>query len=196
VAAAYRAIATHGYPDTSVDVIAREAGLARGLVHYYFETKEELVVASIEQACLEMEILSGSSPGEALEGYLRYDTYLGDPHRTFFRVLLHLGAIALYNPRLGERLRSFLADTRAAAGGLATLAVLDGNSPAPSRTGDAAEGAVLGGILGILLQRELDPEFDARRAFDALVTLARAGDPTLAALADASVTPPVKAARR
>jgi AcrR family transcriptional regulator len=174
VAAAYRAIATHGYPDTSVDVIAREAGLARGLVHYYFETKEELVVASIEQACLEMEILSGSSPGEALEGYLRYDTYLGDPHRTFFRVLLHLGAIALYNPRLGERLRSFLADTRAAAGGLATHAVL----------------------LGILLQRELDPEFDARRAFDALVTLARAGDPTLAALADASVTPPVKAARR
>src|SRR3989442_14129712 len=31
--------------------IAAEAGVAPGLAHYYFETKEDLLVAAIERAC-------------------------------------------------------------------------------------------------------------------------------------------------
>jgi len=180
VAAAYQAIARYGYSDTSVDVIAHEAGLSRGLVHYYFETKEELVVAAIEHACVEMERLAPVAPQEAVRRYLSYDTYLRDPYRTFFRVLLHLSSIALYNPRLGERLQLFLASTRSAGVQLATLAADDGVVTGPSANGDAVGGAVLGAILGILLQRELDPTFDAASAFDALSVLAFAAVPNLA----------------
>src|SRR5438270_449386 len=51
VEAAYRTLVAHGYHDTSMKDIAREAGVAPGLAHYYFETKEDLLVAAIERGC-------------------------------------------------------------------------------------------------------------------------------------------------
>jgi len=49
--AAYRALVKRGYHETSMKDIAAEAGVAPGLAHYYFETKEDLLVAAIERAC-------------------------------------------------------------------------------------------------------------------------------------------------
>ncbi|TME48464.1 MAG: helix-turn-helix transcriptional regulator, partial [Chloroflexi bacterium] len=51
VDAAYRTLVKHGYHETSMKDIAAEAGLAPGLAHYYFETKEDLLVAAIEHGC-------------------------------------------------------------------------------------------------------------------------------------------------
>ena len=51
VAAAYRALVKRGYHATAMKDIAAEAGVAPGLAHYYFETKEDLLVAAIEHAC-------------------------------------------------------------------------------------------------------------------------------------------------
>ena len=48
VAGAYRAIVRGGYASTSVKDIAAEAGVAPGLVHYYFATKADLLVAANE----------------------------------------------------------------------------------------------------------------------------------------------------
>src|SRR2546427_9978101 len=51
VDAAYRALVKQGYHETSMKDIAAEAGVAPGLAHYYFETKEDLLVAASERAC-------------------------------------------------------------------------------------------------------------------------------------------------
>src|SRR5260370_18153745 len=51
VEAAYRTLVKRGYHETSMKDIAAEAGVAPGLAHYYFETKEDLLVAAIEHAC-------------------------------------------------------------------------------------------------------------------------------------------------
>src|SRR3981081_1639360 len=51
VAAAYRALVKRGYHATAMKDIAAEAGVAPGLAHYYFETKEDLLVAAIEHGC-------------------------------------------------------------------------------------------------------------------------------------------------
>src|SRR5215470_10120940 len=51
VEAAARVLARDGYAATSVKDIAAEAGIAPGLVHYYFKTKEELVAAAVEAGC-------------------------------------------------------------------------------------------------------------------------------------------------
>src|ERR1700724_4109468 len=51
VDAAYRTLVKRGYHETSMKDIAAEAGVAPGLAHYYFETKEDLLVADIEHAC-------------------------------------------------------------------------------------------------------------------------------------------------
>lgn len=44
VAALMRTVAKRGYAGASVASIAREAGLAPGLVHYYFESKQEILL--------------------------------------------------------------------------------------------------------------------------------------------------------
>src|SRR5207253_10050278 len=51
IEAAYQALVKRGYHETSMKDIAAEAGVAPGLARYYFETKEDLLVAAIEHAC-------------------------------------------------------------------------------------------------------------------------------------------------
>src|SRR5690348_7533846 len=49
--AAYRTLVKRGYHDTSMKDIAEEAGVAPGLAHYYFESKEHLLVETIRHGC-------------------------------------------------------------------------------------------------------------------------------------------------
>jgi AcrR family transcriptional regulator len=51
VAAATRVIARNGYARTSLNDIAREAGMSKGAVHYHFPSKETLVAKVLESAC-------------------------------------------------------------------------------------------------------------------------------------------------
>ena len=51
IAAATRVIARQGYANTSLNDIAREAGMSKGAVHYHFPTKEALVAEVLETAC-------------------------------------------------------------------------------------------------------------------------------------------------
>ena len=55
VDAAHRTLVKSGYHDTSVKDIANAAGVAPGLVHYYFGTKADLLVAAIEYGCASLE---------------------------------------------------------------------------------------------------------------------------------------------
>lgn len=50
VAAATRVIARQGYARTSLNDIAKEAGMSKGAVHYHFPTKEALVAEVLERA--------------------------------------------------------------------------------------------------------------------------------------------------
>src|SRR5439155_5284355 len=40
-----------GYANTSMKDIAGEAGIAQGLIHYYFGSKDDLVIAVLREAC-------------------------------------------------------------------------------------------------------------------------------------------------
>lgn len=51
VAAATRVLARKGYARTSLNDIAREAGMSKGAVHYHFPSKEALVSKVLERAC-------------------------------------------------------------------------------------------------------------------------------------------------
>jgi AcrR family transcriptional regulator len=50
LAAACRAIARRGVEATRIADIAREAGTSTGTVHYYFETKDDVLLAALEWA--------------------------------------------------------------------------------------------------------------------------------------------------
>jgi len=48
VAAMLAVIASTGYDKATIQAVAREAGLAPGLIHYHFENKREILVALVE----------------------------------------------------------------------------------------------------------------------------------------------------
>ncbi len=47
VSALLRVMASHGYEKASIQAIAKEAGLAPGLIHYHFKTKQDILLALV-----------------------------------------------------------------------------------------------------------------------------------------------------
>ncbi len=57
-----RSVAQRGTAGSTFDHVSREAGVSRGLLHYYFGTKEQLLVEAVRRDCeLRMERSSASS---------------------------------------------------------------------------------------------------------------------------------------
>jgi AcrR family transcriptional regulator len=53
-------VARRGTAGSTFDHVSREAGVSRGLLHYYFGTKEQLLVEAVRRDCeLRMELLEG-----------------------------------------------------------------------------------------------------------------------------------------
>ncbi len=69
---AYYLFFTKGYRSTSVNDIAAEAGISKGLIYRYYKSKEELLLSQREETftCLN-RFSSDSSPKHALEEFLK-----------------------------------------------------------------------------------------------------------------------------
>src|SRR5207253_10816992 len=53
-----RSVARRGTAGSTFDHVSREAGVSRGLLHYYFGTKEQLLVEAVRRDCdLRLELL-------------------------------------------------------------------------------------------------------------------------------------------
>lgn len=80
--AAFELFATRGYHNTSVNQIAKSAGVAKGLIYNYFEKKEDLIHALIHDLMSEgdellVEMLAIESPKEQLKYMLEFSfTYM------------------------------------------------------------------------------------------------------------------------
>src|SRR3977135_3570408 len=46
-----RSVARRGTTGSTFDHVSREAGVSRGLLHYYFGTKEQLLVEAVRRDC-------------------------------------------------------------------------------------------------------------------------------------------------
>ena len=69
--AAFCLISKNGYESTSISQIAKEAGISKGLVYNYFDSKEDILVSLVESAFSEGEALfeekfETTEPEEAL----------------------------------------------------------------------------------------------------------------------------------
>src|SRR6478609_8778579 len=51
VEAMRRSVALRGTAGSTFDHVSREAGVSRGLLHYYFGTKEQLLVEAVRRDC-------------------------------------------------------------------------------------------------------------------------------------------------
>jgi AcrR family transcriptional regulator len=73
VEAMRRSVARRGTAGSTFDHVAREAGVSRGLLHYYFGTKERLLLEAVRRDCeLRMELLE-----QQLAGARSADDFIG-----------------------------------------------------------------------------------------------------------------------
>jgi len=184
VDAAYRTLVKRGYHETSMKDIAAEAGVAPGLAHYYFESKEDLLVAAIEHGC-RPAMAAWEQAGVNLSGPLPEDA---DP-MTFARMGFQLAkeeiktygglflltfdmfGVGLHNPRIAAAVRAFIDERRAFIARI-TQGVIAGMADPPTASAEAIAAAIWGSLHGIYLQKVMHPEFDADAAIDALNEMA------------------------
>jgi AcrR family transcriptional regulator len=103
-------VGRRGATGATFDHVAREAGVSRGLLHYYFGTKERLLAEVVRRDCdLRMEQLSVTAAGaddpDALLGRLAGSLLeLIDENPEFFVILLELHTLARHNAEVAVEL--------------------------------------------------------------------------------------------
>lgn len=172
-------VASRGFAGSTFDHVAREAGVSRGLLHYYFGTKERLLVEVVRRECqvrgqlLDQAVAGARGADDLIDALVRsFEDVLneGSSEVVMFYELLTLAqrnaGIAAELAGLARTLRLTLAEAlrtgseagvfelRAEAGDVATflLALAD----------------------GVMMRRMSEPDLDARRLMDQAVAAARA----------------------
>jgi AcrR family transcriptional regulator len=172
-------VAERGIAGATFDQVARAAGVSRGLLHYYFGSKERLLVEAVRRECdvrdelLERAIANADSAEQVLDALVRsFEEFLGDGPAN--AVMLHeMLTLAQRNrevanelAELGRRTRSHLASALQAKSEAGVLALSD----------DPESVAAFMFVLadGILVRRLSEPDFDIRPLMDKSVSAARA----------------------
>ncbi len=171
VDAAFTALARDGYEATTVKHIADEAGVAPGLVHYYFKSKEDLVVAALAVCCEQMALRGDGDPGtEAMSRLAEFKSNLRE-NRQVHGLFVEMLGIGLHNPAVAAGVVAFMRQDRALVESLVrdVIAVREDRSQAEA---PALAAAISAAVIGIIAQNLVDPEFQADAAVDALTAMA------------------------
>jgi AcrR family transcriptional regulator len=108
--ATYRALCEHGYADLSMQDIADEFDKSRSLLHYHYDTREELLLAFVDNLVGwigdRIEERDATDPRARLLAYV--DQFMLEPgdaeHRNFLVALFELRMQAVHNERFREKL--------------------------------------------------------------------------------------------
>ena len=179
VKAARKLLAEEGYDRVTMKRVAKEAGVAQGLIHYYFSGKDEILLEVLMEASREYtresERLASSLPeGESLaEAALAATRERVSRMPEWYRLRYELFAMGLRNPEFLPGVAALLGSGR--EGIAATLGrISGGEDPEPAAQRQALAAVLLSCFDGLALQKLADPEgFDLDAAYEALATMAR-----------------------
>ena len=165
--------ALHGFQGTSIDRIARSAGVTKGALYYHFKDKEDLLLEAVKDRIGEFEVQVRDAVAASDDTHERlkrvvdacFVTATASNHRRFI-ITLMVEALDT-NPRLSEQFRKVLRRMR----GFLADVVADGQRRGIMRSdvspADAAA-LIAGTIMGAEIQHYQDPgEVDLRRVLDA-----------------------------
>src|SRR5881628_1748170 len=163
--AAFSVLSRQGYENSSIKEIAEEAGVAQGLVHYYFKSKQQLVLAVLAEVCREMEYGTEQGAAGAQAAYEKFKNMLKGSSGTH-ALYIQLIAVGLHDKELGRGVLDFLRQDRAHIEDIARQVLAERKAdPKPAR---AIASVVEAAVLGIMVQNLIDPDFNAEEAVDAL----------------------------
>jgi AcrR family transcriptional regulator len=174
LAAAAQVVADRGYDAATIKAIARAAGVTPGLVHYYFASKDELLVEMLREESARyaaaMQRVATQVPPERLAAVA-----LGEPKERvarqpeWYRLRYALFALALHNDAIAPGVRDLLASGREGIAAMVPRAL--GATADPP---EALAAVLLACFDGLALQRLLDPEVDLEAAYGALTRMVQA----------------------
>ncbi len=172
VAAAYSLLSERGIEQTTIKEVARLAGVAPGLVHYYFASKDVLlqeVLQAAGQRYIDLiKQMMELRPKALAEEMFREPQTRVSVEPEWYRFRFELIAIGLHNEAVAPAARQMLAQGRECIAMM--LERITG-----TRTGAEELSAVLMSCFdGLAIQKIIDPTFEIEPAFDALQRLTRA----------------------
>ncbi|WP_164016716.1 TetR/AcrR family transcriptional regulator [Pyxidicoccus trucidator] len=164
ITAGYRVLAERGYEATTVKEVAREAGVNQGLVHYYFGSKDALLLAVAKEArqqyMLELKRLRQETPTEQLAAAsFAWGEKLLKETPEQFRVRYELFAMGLHN----KDLKPAVAESLQCVGeevALTVAAVRNGEGAKPEPVDHHYAAIIKACVDGLALHHLLDERFD------------------------------------
>src|SRR5712691_2900824 len=166
--AAFAVLSRDGYENVSIKDIAEQAGVAQGLVHYYFKSKQQLVLAVLFEVCKKMDVYTAEGTEGAMAAFDNFKVLLRtrpDAHTLYIQLV----GVGLHDKEIGAGIRENIRAERAHVEDLARQVLAEREAdPTPAR---AIASAVWAGVLGIMVQKMVDPEFNADEAVDALAAM-------------------------
>jgi AcrR family transcriptional regulator len=165
--AAFQMLSRQGYENTSIKDIAAEAGVAQGLIHYHYKSKQLLVLAVLEYVCKKMELGVEGEAG-ALAAFAQTKEMLRESRATN-ALYIQLIGVSLHDPVIGTGVRDFVRGDRLHVEEIARQVLSERGADTEPARGIA--GVVWAAILGIIVQSLVDPEFDTDEAVDTLAAM-------------------------
>jgi TetR/AcrR family fatty acid metabolism transcriptional regulator len=173
--AAYEIIARNGYENITVQDIADHAGFSKGIVYYYFKSKDDLmvglfdsIIAVIDKRFAEVR-RENPDPREQLKSVIRISLDIVHEHMEFYRVIMvfwtqigHKEFMKEINARLFRHWRREIEK-------ILELGTAQGAfTPAlPTRT---IASSIIAQVLGVSLQYIFDPDaFDFAEMTDTVI---------------------------
>ena len=171
--AAFTVLSRQGYENTSIKEIAEEAGVAQGLVHYYFKTKQQLVLGVLAEVCQKMQVKDFAGEAGAKAAFENFKAMLRDSRATH-ALYLQLIAVGIHDKEVGAGVLEFVRMDRAHTEDITRQVLAERELSVIAARPIAS--VVWGAILGIMIQHLIDPEFNADEAVDALAAMSLAAD--------------------
>jgi AcrR family transcriptional regulator len=117
-------VARRGVAGSTFDHVARDAGVSRGLLHYYFGTKERLLAEVVRRDCdlrmavLDQQVARASTPEDFVEMLRRSleDMLRDDPE--FITLIFELFILSRHNDEVAAEFSELLRRTREHVAGL------------------------------------------------------------------------------
>ncbi|MDQ0116167.1 TetR/AcrR family transcriptional regulator [Paenibacillus harenae] len=174
IAAAYQVLAERGYDEASTKEIARAAGVAQGLIGYYFSSKDllfaEVFRRESERYCESLSFIRshGEEPLDidSLKSALSVPKSRAEDNPSWIKLRYELFALGLRNPAVSESIKDTLASKRTHLTGL-----IETVSKLPEEHSRSLSPILLAVFDGLGLQRLCDKDFDYDGAYDTLATM-------------------------
>jgi AcrR family transcriptional regulator len=171
-------VAARGISGSTFDYVAREAGVSRGLLHYYFGTKERLLVEVVrrESDVTLQQLERGVSCAESVDDVLAamvqsFEDFIGEgPSRvvTFYEIL----TLAQRNHEIAAELAELGRQIRVHLGNL-LRAKADAGVLSLEADPEAAAGLLLALADGLTVRMLSEPELDIAPLMELAVAAAR-----------------------